>query len=288
MRIVKKTNGMGTEVVFDFDSNPYPRGIIVEGFGMLVRRPLIFASAGIWNLKFNVQGHNVCCQFAKVANASGKWFLVVNIHAGHKLEHFEQAVAIRKCMAEYVTEQHDDANYIGSVIGGDFNAHLYRANAGGEAVTVAWEVRGPEGVFDFDLGGERGKGQMRKLRKLLRDESESKRKEWASVRGAEAAARVDAALLEFMLLQCDGACSPLVQVTAAKKGKEWWLNLPEKYEAATARKCSSIDHVLVSHWWDPQGLCVLFGKANWSRTSSVSDHPIFVATVVPKLPPKGK
>src|SRR5690606_14827557 len=97
-RRIVTMSGNQKAVVHDFDSNPYPGGILVEGFGLLYKAPLTATDAKTIDVVINANGEHTKAQLValEVDAATRAWVLVVNVHGGHKIQHFEQAVAIRK------------------------------------------------------------------------------------------------------------------------------------------------------------------------------------------------
>jgi hypothetical protein len=135
-RIVRRGRG-GFEVVMDFDTNPYPAGLVVEGFAVMARAPWRLRENISWTIpagpdKFFFQSVELYSE-----TDSDSWKLVVNVHGTHKIAHFEAAVAVREWMQLYLREHPLRAQLSGVLISGDFNAKL------SEASMVPWLVEDP-------------------------------------------------------------------------------------------------------------------------------------------------
>lgn len=142
--------------VFDFGSNPYPNGIIVEGQAILTKAELEVLGEYSWRLPINDSGDTFFFQAVVVGlkqeRAEGEgspWLIIANLHALHGLQHFEAALQVRKQLEGLLKHQRK-GTYLGTIIGGDFNANLYRpgSEGDGEVSMVPWEIKVP-GEYDF-------------------------------------------------------------------------------------------------------------------------------------------
>src|SRR5262249_16575001 len=139
-------SGTQNRIVHDFDANPYPEGMVVEGFAVLVRAPWEVADHQEWDLVVNSSGHKLFVQALMVRlgdwpGGLAPWFVLGNVHLGHKVTHFEQAVALRSALLEYRDKCPRPQNCIGIVVAGDYNAWRYRPRDGvRDAGMVPWEV----------------------------------------------------------------------------------------------------------------------------------------------------
>ncbi len=252
-RVVREKDGR-REGVFDFGSAPYPRGILVEGTAILVRKSLTVLDHQTWNLPIPGTSESFFAQaVALTSDRSGGWFLVVNLHAGHKLRHFEQAVAVRAKIAEYVAAaRFAQKRYAGLIVGGDMNAELFRPNGGSanDPSTLAWELNSQAG---FDQG--------RLVDQLLSMNRSQNYKAWASIRDeAEAERRARSAVTRLSRLPV--SAETLLAETV--------------YEAVRGGRCSScdlrdrIDLVYAS----VAQQATMFGRYDWySTANTLSDHP---------------
>lgn len=130
--------------------NPYPSGFLVEGMAALVLDTWIVLDRLEWRLRYNRRGDELFVQVLALAPRAtlSPWVLVANLHGGHKVAHFEQAVALRRALARTAREASHTGRFGGVVLAGDFNAMLYRPSRGeGEVSTVPWEVSA-DGEFD--------------------------------------------------------------------------------------------------------------------------------------------
>lgn len=139
-RILRENAGK-IEVVFDYGSNPYPQGMIVEGLAVLVKAPWKIVDQQEWWVPINDLGWNFFTQ-AVAIEKDGGWILVMNIHGLRKIPHFEAAIAVRSKILDYLKTANLPGTFRGVLIGGDFNADLLSP-----AVTP-WMVDMPGGYDD--------------------------------------------------------------------------------------------------------------------------------------------
>lgn len=284
-RRVLRASPHGPELVFDFDSNPYPGGVLVEGLAILVKNTWRIVDHQQWRLDLG-GGRSFFVQIAaispvRVPAPETPWLLVANVHAGHKVAHFEQAVALRKKILEYVSSRWRSGPYLGSVIGGDFNALLYRRKDPRDPSTIPWEIS-VSGEFDFS--GTQGAALLSaKLHAMNRDASY---KEWASVTDPiEASTRIEAAVKGYFSFLEDW-----------KKRSEAAPGLREGIEGASrAGRCQPfavrdsgcdaderIDLLFASPDWEIENGFVPFVSNNWKSLQGISDHPgVFARWRVP-------
>jgi hypothetical protein len=201
-----RTQGFATPIrttsgrtVFAAGASPYPNGILVEGLAILFGAPWYAVLHRVENLEHNAQGDRVMAQalvlarpVAATLGSPHAWLLLLNVHAGHKLAHFEQAVVEREELDRLLDRLPLGAR---AVVGGDFNARLLRPERWGnrawfEAATVPFEVA-LQGRFDYGRG--RDLNPLRALLAALNDASEYK--PWATV--ADAGARIDATIARY-------------------------------------------------------------------------------------------
>lgn len=275
-RIITKEGDTKT-VIFDYGSNPYPEAILIEGFGILYKKPFKLIEGGLWHIEYNKDGHKCACQYALLERA-GKIILAVNIHSGHKIDHFEQAVAIRKHISDF-TYEHDEKEKIqGIIIAGDANARLYRPNKKepeefSEPTTGPWEVF-IEGQFDLRI---QSKDKIQKFQEeLIKFNFDKKYKNWAMIEDKKAVRkRVEDAIKRFcqwqqfaqekkLPIKMTECLSYITQKNKIKPLK----NAPR---TATKRKWR-IDHIFVNEIFDIKNAFIIYDDSSWIELNSVSDH----------------
>jgi endonuclease/exonuclease/phosphatase family metal-dependent hydrolase len=285
--------GSQARVVFDHDDNPYPKGVLVEGFAVLVRPPWRVVEHDSGNLMTGSR-ERFFVQRVVVRKGDGPCVAIANMHLGHKLRHFEQALAVRRALAE-MAERHAVGGQPARVVAtGDFNATLYRpANApdpranlrrdpgpagrpvgppdgGGEPSTIPWEIQVP-GQFDYRPGA----GSMGELlERLWRLNDDDRYKPWSGIRDAEDANRRIRAMAAA-LFEAQEQPSPLTAgwreavETARKAGKTGpLLDLPWA-EDVNAR----IDYIFVDARVGVERACMVYPENGWASTAGTSDHP---------------
>lgn len=270
----------GWEVIHDFGANPYPNAMIVEGFAFLVRYDWRVGESGVWNVPAGPG--TAAVQYATVSQG-GPWLLLVNLHAGHKVNHFEQAVAVRRTVSDFVSRHPERAQFGGLILGGDLNARLYRpvsVKSGdiSEPSSAPWEmaVRG-----EFDL--TRPDALAPFARELL-EFNHSSYKPWSTIQDPqEAASRVERAIVElngWMRSECrrpvTGVAlremlseSQRTQRCIADRNLPWpACDVPER-----------IDHILVNDDFSLKGAAAIFTQNSWNGLEGVSDHPSVLAVL---------
>jgi endonuclease/exonuclease/phosphatase family metal-dependent hydrolase len=273
-------DGATPRVLFDFDANPYPEGILVEGTAVLARAPWRVAEHHEWQLTSNRQGDRFFVQTVKVRrgeadDAAAPWVLLANVHLGHKLAHFEQAAALRQALVEEVSRSPAPASCRGVIVAGDYNARLYRPGDGvGDVSTVVWEVT-EAGRFDFrpEAGAY---GDLLAALWALNDNQGYK--PWATVRDpAEARRRIrDAAEGWFALLQQDPAAfgpwrEALETARAAGRcpateGLPWAADVPERIDFLFGEPRMAVERA-----------GVVYPENDWASLRGTSDHPAIYA-----------
>lgn len=251
-RIFRET-AQGREVVFDFGANPYPSGILVEGLAILVRKPWILLEQEEWRLDLG-GGRSFFVQMAKIGNGHVT-FVVANVHAGHKILHFEQAVALRRWLARHAGSEN-------LLIGGDFNALLYREGSP-DSSTIPWEIEVP-GYFDFSSPDSRSE-LIARLTALNRDE---RYKPWANLDPKEAEVRISVAVDSYY---------GLVRESAGLREALDWANKHQHCHPGVAdARCfvsDRIDHLFATPGWRVENAFIAFSGNSWSSLRGVSDHP---------------
>jgi endonuclease/exonuclease/phosphatase family metal-dependent hydrolase len=288
-RIVTFDDGGRRRIVHDFNANPYPAGILVEGFALLARQPWRVANQERRDLTHNRLGHKVTVQAAIVERgAGGPWLAAVNVHLGHKLAHFEQALAVRRLAAELGRQANLPGPCLGVVVGGDFNAGLYRplphgvaaedpsrhapvgrpiGPAGGEASMAPWEYACP-GRWDWRRPSRRGEV----LAALWSLHDDRGYKPWATPPDATAAGRITDAVDSFFALAGELPDEALrwqdAVETAGSTAVAARTGLP-----VAASLTGRIDYLLTAPSLRAVEAAVLWPEHDWHRTDGLSDHP---------------
>ncbi len=269
-------SGTQTQVVFDFGDNPYPGGLLIEGLAVLLRAPWEPFAEWEWNLPVNFKEHRVYVQAVAVRRGPARgapWFVVVNVHLGHKIANFEQALALGEALRPYRpgAGQCEDAApeaCLGAIISGDFNALLYRPGDGhGDVSMAAWERCVP-GQFDFRPGSDTF-GELLAALWALNDNSQYK--PWATIRDAdEAGRRIREAALRLFTLSDD---VPVFQEA---------LTVAPQRRAVAGLPCAEgvpdrIDYMFAEPALNVSNACVVYPGNSWSSCAGTSDHPgVFV------------
>ena len=279
-RIVTKDGN----IIFDFDTNPYPHGILIEGSSIMVSHRLKVLDHQIHNDSHNYLGKRFFYQMAAISDENNNWFLAVNIHAGHKMDHFEQSILIKKNILNYLTQHHFKGTFKGVLIAGDFNARLFRPNLKeethsdfSEVSTVLFEVK-KENQFDFLLDYATENQKIQYLRQELIKLNESSYKPWASILDQkEFNRRLDDSLNEFKLLQKayqQGAYKNyLIMQSSLETANEQGLCRPDENLAGACFFKNNIDFIMKTPLFGISNAYVAFSKNNWTSLDYISDHP---------------
>lgn len=249
---VLRGKGARKDVVFDFGSNPYPNGILVEGLGVLVRAPWKVVENRSWRIPVPPQGKEAFFQTVLIGREGGARGLVVNLHAGWNFEHFEQAVAIREALKPYLDELSRDASFAGVVTGGDFNAGLFRwKKPGSRPWTVPWELAA-EGDYDYRASSAWREDLKRELLEA----------------GADAT-QVDGALGRYARLQTHAG----VQVEALDRAVRSGVCSPVSAVPSSCQHPARIDLLFADSRFEVVNAFVTHPGNDWFSTEGVSDHP---------------
>jgi endonuclease/exonuclease/phosphatase family metal-dependent hydrolase len=264
------------QVVFDFGENPYPSGFLVEGTAILVRPPWRILESRAWRLPIPHTSEEFFFQTTRIRHdGDARWYVVANLHAGHKVRHFEQAVEIKAAIARLIENHPDRANYGGAIVGGDFNARLHRPSGkSGEVSAVPWEVI-KKGEFNY--GPAASDLVFEDLKNLLWALNlDPGYKPWAGLGpSASARTRVNRAVDDFMKF----VRSPLSR----------WVRLRELLEEANQNKtcrppteprlqgaCQAparIDFIFATPQLAVQEAFVLYSENDFQSVSGTTDHP---------------
>lgn len=271
-------------VVFDYEANPYPHGIAVEGFAILFKSDKWkLRESGSWNIKVNSAGQTQFCQYGMWSlksdgdDSEEPWLLLVNIHAGHKINHFENAVAIIDHCSEFVDSHEFCHSFAGKIFAGDFNAQLFRPSNGNSEVSdiasFPWEVS-VSSQFD-------SRTSIDSLHQQLIKYNSSDYKAWATIKDEnESRKRIEAAvkLYKHWLQKFGNSETVEEALWKTRKGTTYGGPEPERLAPdATTWVSDRVDHVFTDSHFSAENAFVVFKKANWKTLESVSDHPgVFV------------
>ena len=279
-------------VIHDFNSNPYPRGIITEGLAVLTSpRVEVLENLAI-TLPINFRGETFFAQvvsFRDRAEGPSSWKIIANIHGGHKVQHFEQAVALQRWLIGYIRDRSYLGKFSGLVVAGDFNARLFRSvlrNGGsrlaslslsmesddpdvGDVSTVAWEPRVP-GLYDLT----RYASQLAQVYSALINLNDSSQKPFATIRDSrERDRRVGDVLTRFDRWL---SLAPQEILETSERMDAWVRSgncrpAVEKQEGCEVS--DRIDHIFASKSFETLRAQVLYPQNNWTRLDTLSDHP---------------
>lgn len=273
----------GKRVVVDFNESPYPNGILVEGTAILVSDNIEVLEHKIWEEEHNAIGEKIFFQTMSFSpKNSSKWYLIANVHSGHKVAHFEQAVAIRQALHNYIQQAKFVNKFGGLIISGDFNARIYRPNTPetfSEISTIPYEIS-VEGQYDFNLTREFKDSKQRAamLKRSLLSLNNSRYKPWATITDQVLLEeRVDRAISRFRDFQMDILSSSLIDhleladsVNVANSTK---LCKPRSDFAGGCFDSDRIDFMFTSKNLRPINSYILFQENSWTSLESVTDHP---------------
>ena len=292
-RIVRERDGR-VEVIHDFGTDPYPHGVLVEGFGALVKAPWRVARQRLVKVPINSEGDITSFHLLVLYDGrpggewfEGRWLVVANLHGGHKVHHFEQAVAIRQYLHDYVHRQPGRENYSGLIVGGDFNAKLFRPASNHRFIDVAsapWELH-VAGEFDVREGSRDPSAEG--LEDLLWELNESPRyKPWSRINGeARARRRIRQAVdrLSSFQNQFVSGLDSLVLSEALDLGNRVGRCHPSEVGDSTCDRRGRIDHIFFDDNLELANTFLIYRQNSWSDPSGTTDHPGVIAqfSVVP-------
>jgi hypothetical protein len=273
-------SGSHKQVIYDFDANPYPEGLLVEGFAVLVREPWQLVDHQEWNLVHNSRGHKVFVQAVMLRHGGGPtetapWLVLANVHLGHKVTHFEQAIALRSALLDYRRQFTGSGHCLGMVIAGDYNAVRYRPHDGvHDAAMIPWEIHVP-GQFDFRPQAE-AHGELLSALWALNDDQSYK--PWATIHDpTEARHRIREAAEKFAVLQSETPAdwpALLDGLSVAVENKRI-RQCPDVSTAASIPQ--RIDFVFAESTLPVADACVVFPENTFASNTGTSDHPAILA-----------
>jgi hypothetical protein len=274
-KIVKLVKG-SPQTVFNIGDNPYPGGLVVEGMAFVVNpKKISVVSNKSMDISYNKYGDKLFFQLLKFKiKGSHKFFYAANVHQGHKVSGFEQALALRVYLEKLVSTDRVNKNFGGVVIAGDFNARLYHSPVSKiSEVTLIPILLKNHADYSFLLDGFFQK-KLEKLEKELWNLNNSSYKRWATIFSAkEAKNRIISAVSNFKKFQLQFGASIFKFKEALEVSRR-------------ASKCGSqcnrknrIDFVFYAGELSPSSSHVFFNHHDWAQVSGTySDHPAIVST----------
>lgn len=280
-RIVKR-DAQGQRVVFDFNANPYPSGVLVEGMAILARPPFKVVENLAERLPIHSHGESTFVQIALIEVANSRTYLLAaNVHGGHKLAHFEGAVAIRARLSQLLAEHPLAPQVRGIIVGGDFNSLIYRHTAKlRDPSSVAWEVT-VRNEFDFAEVDSNADARAALASLLTELNDNPKYKPWAKVSPDNIAnARIDAAISRFVQWLQRPAPHPF-DTTPLSNTLESAVFAgackPPSWGHGACKEDEGIDHIFTTPSLRPNNAYLLYTHHDAYRLDSLTDHPGIVA-----------
>lgn len=302
-----------TQVVWDFDSNPYPNGLIVEGLGLMFKREWRLALGQMRNLKVGPAQESFSYQVAaleKPISQGVERLVLANIHGGHKVRNFEQAAAVRLDLVE-VLDALGWPQATPRLVLGDINeglprgsesrnqrngqAHVSDGPPDSEGVrwyAAPWEFR-RDGLFDLTpvphgRGGERVRLPADLVSRIEADNRDSSYKSWATVSDAKERVLYALRVLEQVYERTAQVAQEPSENTppsgALPEQEPPGLVLFDALDSVRSHVGKTPVHELIDHIFVPAGARVtradsLGQDLSWKTLSFVSDHPLIWAEV---------
>lgn len=267
------------KIIFKKGDNPYPHGILVEGMGILTSKNIKVLDHYFWNFPFNYKGQLLFTQiirFQKVNSKNKKWYLLFNVHMGHKINHIEQSFSIQHAALNYINNHSDRDNFGGLLVGGDFNAMLYRKGHYIDSSMTSWEIK-VDGQFDFSTPSshEGLKDLYHKLNNL------KFYKHWASIKNQyEADTRITHIIESFNNLkerQSAYGIFPMQSSLDYIERKYKTCSPKKKYRGFCGLK-NRIDFIFATKNIIPKRSFMIFKENSWTKLNNYSDHPGILST----------
>ena len=280
-QVLRSTQDGRTEVVIPFGANPYPKGMLIEGLSILTRKPLEVVEHLEWNLPYNETPDRFFVQTLVFsvgpAKTNSPIYVIANIHGGHKVRHFEQAVALRKRIDSHIGQAAWRNRFKAMFIAGDFNAQLYRPKGKtGFIESTPWEVF-VDGQFDLRVQNPNFDPTL--LAKRLEELNANFRyKPWATIPDLqEARRRIQAAVQAFVQWQKSSVLPSLgisqTLIDAQSRAQSLGLCRPTKVWNITCARENNIDHIFYSPQIKLRNSFIVFSNSDWKSTEGLSDHP---------------
>lgn len=112
------------KIVYQAGDNPYPNSLIIEGLATLTSKKIIVLDHRDETIRINKNNESYFFQLTRFSHVDKKdqWWIAINVHGGHKIQHFEQAVATRHYLSQYIRLAPHTEQFSGIIVAGDFNA----------------------------------------------------------------------------------------------------------------------------------------------------------------------
>jgi endonuclease/exonuclease/phosphatase family metal-dependent hydrolase len=244
------TKAKNSKIVFKKGDNPYPKGILIEGFAILFKKNIKLLENKIVKLPYNNKGEELSFQLSRFLKDQ-KELTVINLHLGHKLQHFEQAIAIRSFL-ENMKPEH-------LIIGGDFNA---RDDLAIEASMIPWYIK--KSQYDFSEASL-SFSKIETLKELILKTNNSSYKPWATITDeTELKNRTEEAKATYVILAQNNPVklneAETAQACISDKRKEQYCKLSDR-----------IDYIFSANA-QVERYFFLGSKYYWSELDFYSDH----------------
>jgi endonuclease/exonuclease/phosphatase family metal-dependent hydrolase len=261
-----KNFGIQTEksnkTIFPMGTNPYPRGLVVEGTAILTSSKIRVLKHTAIHVPFASGKGSFFLQWMKfkLKGTEDKWWIAVNLHGGHKVQNFEEAVAARWALSQVINQDPERAQFGGLIVAGDFNAYLPPS----EVSTTPWS---------FFYRWQTQEVLRRELTRL----NESGYKDFATLPAREADHRIQSSvqsLFDWFALDRHEWDGSLDEIFTRGKCSFVWKDLNPMC------RWSKIDHIFVSsniHVLEASGI---YSHHNWADLKdTLSDHPAVWARI---------
>jgi hypothetical protein len=244
-------------LVFARGSMPYPQGVMIEGTAILTSAKIIIQDHFIQHLPINRSQESFFFQGIKFSTTKQPnfWWIAINVHGGHKIQNFEQAVTARHFITQYINKQ-GKPGFKGLIVAGDFNAH----DPNEEVSTVPW---------DFDNRWQTDSLLNQELTAMNR----SGYKPFATLPEHEAQIRSSEAvkkLFDWFALSRQDFDESLTESFDAKKCSK------DKFKSLSpfCNWPDKIDHIFLSKSIEVKEVTGLYQQNNWTDLKKTrSDHP---------------
>lgn len=251
-------------LVYQNGDNPYPDGLIIEGQAFLTGHRINVYEHFQKLIEINSKKekfffHGI--KFGLKNEKRGRWWVAINIHGGHKIQHFEQAISTRIFITEYLSKQ-DMKGFGGIISAGDFNAFTPIKEVSSTPWSYAhrWQTR-------------------EQFKKELLELNRSPRKPFATLTEEEAQWRADASiekLFQWFSLKrhpFDGSLKEVSDKGVCLLEKRSPLN-------PTCHWKDKIDHIFVSENINIKSYSGIYRQNNWTDLKkTISDHPGVICTL---------
>jgi len=269
-------DGTTKKIVHDFHSNPYSQGLLVEGFALLVRDPYYVVRSELIDPTTNSLGHRVNVQGATIkCRDTPSSFDLLNVHLGHKISHFEQALALLDWL-KLRDRSLSERQYRGGLIAGDFNAKLYRPTRNeGEISMLPWEIARP-GEFDFRSTTRSSDIYPELIHRLQKLNDHPTYKPWATIHGDEAGRRIREAVDRYFRIAArfENEYPAFVESLELADHERKTVAL-ESVPSSGVIPRERIDYIFAPRKWQVRRASWVYPENGFTASSGTSDHPAF-------------